>query len=81
LKKNDDKKVEASTRMLDELDEEGKSVRKEALAVIKKADPAADTNDTNYIFLNFVLNYLPRGLIGLLIAVVFCASWNSTARN
>jgi SSS family solute:Na+ symporter len=39
----------------------------------------ADTNDTNYIFLDFVMRYMPQGLIGLLIAVIFCASWSSTS--
>ena len=38
-----------------------------------------DNNDTNYIFLRFVTDFLPRGLIGLLIAVIFLASWGSIA--
>ena len=37
----------------------------------------ADTNDTNYVFLYFVMNTLPKGLIGLLFAVIFLASWGS----
>lgn len=63
---------------LKQLDAKGKQLRTDAIAIIKKSNPAADANDTNYIFLNFVLEYLPHGLIGLLIALVFCASWNST---
>lgn len=47
--------------------------------VIKKATPLADNNDTNYIFLRYVLDYLPVGLIGLLIAIIFMASWGSIA--
>lgn len=54
-------------------------LRKESIEIISTVDPAADKNDTNYIFLNFVINYLPIGLIGLLIAVIFSASWSSTA--
>ncbi len=46
---------------------------------IKKALPLADTNDTNYIFLRFVVDYLPVGLIGLLIAIIFLAAWGSIA--
>ena len=46
---------------------------------MKKNDPKADLDDTNYVFLNFVTHYLPRGLIGLLIAIVFLASMGSTA--
>jgi len=38
-----------------------------------------DTNDTNYIFLSFVKNYLPSGLKGLLIAIIFLAAWGSIA--
>lgn len=71
--------IDAAQESLQQLDAQGKSVRADAIALIRKADPAADTNDTNYIFLTFVLTYLPQGLIGLLIAMVFCASWNSTA--
>ena len=36
-------------------------------------------NDTNYIFLRFVLDYLPKGVVGLLIAVIFLAAWGSNA--
>ncbi|MDB5248054.1 MAG: sodium:solute symporter [Segetibacter sp.] len=46
---------------------------------IKKALPLADNNDTNYIFLRFVIDYLPVGLIGLLIAIIFLAAWGSIA--
>ncbi len=56
-----------------------KETRKQAIALIKQADQTADVNDTNYIFLYFVVNNLPRGLIGLLIAVIFLAAWGSIA--
>ncbi len=38
-----------------------------------------DSNDTNYIFLRFVIDNLPKGLIGLLIAVIFLSAWGSVA--
>ncbi len=38
-----------------------------------------DKNDTNYIFLRFVIDNLPKGLVGLLIAIIFLASWGSIA--
>ena len=53
--------------------------RADALAVMKKNDSNADLDDTNYIFLSFVTQYLPTGLIGLLIAIVCMASMGSTA--
>lgn len=46
---------------------------------IKKALPAEDNNDVNYIFLRFVVDYLPVGLVGLLIAIIFLAAWGSIA--
>ncbi len=54
-------------------------LQKEYKTVLKKAVPLADTNDTNYIFLRFVIDYLPKGLIGLLIAIIFLAAWGSIA--
>jgi len=55
------------------------NIRKESISLMKKNNTKADTDDTNYVFLNFVTHYLPRGLIGLLIAIVFLASMGSTA--
>jgi Na+(H+)/acetate symporter ActP len=56
-----------------------KEVRKEAKTVIKKANPNAETNDTDYVFITFILDHLPKGLIGLLLAVIFSAAMSSTA--
>ncbi|HQW92175.1 MAG TPA: sodium:solute symporter [Ferruginibacter sp.] len=47
--------------------------------VLQEALPGQDTNDNNYIFLRFVMDYLPVGLIGLIIAIIFLASWGSIA--
>ncbi len=68
-----------STAALNQIQETEKTNRKKTVALLKESIPGADTNDTNYIFLNFVLTWLPAGLIGLLIAVIFSASWSSTA--
>ena len=38
-----------------------------------------ETNDKDYVFIHFILNNLPRGLIGLLLAVILCAAMSSTA--
>lgn len=58
---------------------EADALRKTLKGDLKKAMPAADTNDNNYIFLRFVLDYLPAGLVGLLIAIIFLAAWGSIA--
>jgi SSS family transporter len=54
-------------------------IRNEYRAVLSKALPGEDVNDTNFIFLRFVIDYLPKGLVGLLIAVIFLAAWGSIA--
>jgi Na+/proline symporter len=48
-------------------------------AIIKSEEIRGDTNDTNYIFLRFVVDHLPRGLVGLLIAIIILAAWGSIA--
>lgn len=47
--------------------------------MLHKADDTIDTNDTNYIFIRYVVDNLPAGLVGLLIAIIFLASWGSIA--
>ncbi len=58
---------------------EQNEIRAQYKSVIKKALPGQDANDTNYIFLRFVVDNLPKGLVGLLIAMIFLASWGSIA--
>jgi SSS family solute:Na+ symporter len=55
------------------------AIRAEGIAVIKQNDPAVEASDTNYIFLSFVMKYLPLGLVGLLFACIFAASMSSTS--
>lgn len=54
-------------------------LREQSKQIIKKADPNAETNDKDYVFIYFILNNLPRGLIGLLLAVILSAAMSSTA--
>lgn len=79
IKKGDEATVASMKAALHATEETADATRTEAIALIKKADPAADTNDTNYIFLHFVVNNLPQGLVGLLIAIIFLAAWGSIA--
>jgi Na+/proline symporter len=55
------------------------AIRAEAKALVKRALPGVDTKDSDYVFLSFVLRYVPKGLVGLLIAVILCASMSSTS--
>lgn len=56
-----------------------KDLREDAKEVIKKVDEKTETNDKDYVFLYFILNYLPKGLLGLLLAVIFSAAMSSSA--
>ena len=56
-----------------------KDLRDRAKEIILKADSNSETNDKDYVFFHFILNYLPRGLIGLLLAVIISAAMSSTA--
>ncbi|SDX24941.1 transporter, SSS family [Lutibacter oricola] len=53
--------------------------RVKAKEVIEKANLSVETNDKDYVFIHFILNNLPRGLIGLLLAVILSAAMSSTA--
>ena len=53
--------------------------REAAKEIILKADPSQEVNDKDYVFIHFILNNLPRGLIGLLLAVILSAAMSSTA--
>lgn len=48
---------------------------------LKDKDVKGEANDTNYIFLRFVVDHLPKGLVGLLIAVIFLSAWGSVAAS
>lgn len=56
-----------------------KSLREKAKKIIKKVDSGAETNDKDYVFIHFILNYLPKGLVGLLLAVILSAAMSSSA--
>lgn len=56
-----------------------KDLRDKAKEIILKADKNSETNDKDYVFFHFILNYLPKGLIGLLLAVIISAAMSSTA--
>ena len=61
------------------LDAQEKEVRTGVKTLIKKAAPTIEVNDKDYVFISFILKYLPQGLIGLLLAVILSAAMSSTA--
>ncbi len=61
------------------LQKKEKQNRIKAKALIEKALPSVESNDKDYVFIFYILKYLPTGLIGLLIAVILSAAMSSTA--
>ncbi|HVZ55528.1 MAG TPA: sodium:solute symporter [Chitinophagaceae bacterium] len=79
LHQGDEQRLAATTDTLRQLQQGADSLRARVRAWINSPQVGGDGNDTNYIFLRFVLDYLPSGLVGLLIAIIFLASWGSIA--
>jgi SSS family solute:Na+ symporter len=79
VKSENDANVEATQQRVLALQEETNNLREEAKTVIKKASPSAETNDKDYIFMTYVMDYLPIGMVGLLFAVMFSAAMSSTS--
>ena len=61
------------------LSEKEKDLHDQAKEIITKVDEKAETNDKDYVFIYFILHYLPSGLIGLLLAVILSAAMSSSA--
>ena len=72
----DKKNISNEIRHLNTLEN---GLREQTKELILKANPAAETNDKDYVFIHFILTNLPRGLIGLLLAVIISAAMSSTA--
>ena len=62
-----------------QLNEAEIATRAQATELISQANPLVETNDKDYVFIHFILNNLPRGLVGLLLAVILSAAMSSTA--
>ena len=60
-------------------DGDAAALRGQARTIIARALPRAATKDADYIFISFVMQTFPRGLVGLLMAVIICAAMSSTA--
>jgi Na+/proline symporter len=58
---------------------DGKRIREQVEVLILQADPNAKTKDTDYVFISFVTSFLPVGMVGLLLAVIFSAAMSSTS--
>lgn len=59
--------------------EEDREIREEVKGLLLTADPKFKVKDTNYVFLNFVMDFMPIGIVGLIIALIFSAAMSSTS--
>ena len=69
----------SATRRVRELQREEDATRHAARDLIQRRNPGADISDANYVFLTFVIQFLPAGVVGLILAAIFCAAMSSTA--
>ena len=79
LRSGDDRAVTVAEQGVERAEQSVQALRTSAVELLEKNDPKAATNDTNYVFLTFVLQYLPVGLVGLVMAAIFAAAMSSTA--
>lgn len=79
MKSDNETMVNTSRIELRQLETQAKEIKSGVVNLMKKNDPAAETDDTNYIFLYFITHNLPIGVIGLLMAVILLAAMGATA--
>ncbi|MEO5601181.1 MAG: sodium:solute symporter [Cyclobacteriaceae bacterium] len=79
IHQDDETSITSASDAVKKYQKEEGVLRKSVKATIGRAIPNAKTQDTDYIFLNFVLTHLPNGIIGLLLAVMFSAAMSSLA--
>ncbi len=75
----DENDINSQSEKVNQLNQKSNLIREEAKKVISEALPEAETNDRDYIFMNYVMHNLPIGVIGLLFAVIFSAAMSSTS--
>lgn len=76
---DDEQAISRATENLTGIEEDRRAIRGEVKDLLKKANPRVETKDTDYVFITFIMQYMPVGMIGLLLAVIFCASMSSTS--
>ena len=79
IRMDDQAQVDLIQQRVQSLQLEDQQLREEAKELILSQDPDAKTKDTDYVFITFVVEYLPIGLVGLLLAVIFSAAMSSTS--
>ena len=79
LRADDDAAAQSASERVNGLQSELERVRAEYKSEVNEADPTLETKDYDYVFITWVMTYLPTGLVGLLFAVIFSAAMSSTS--
>ena len=79
LNQHDERAIAVAEGVVRESEASFAPIRGEMKQVIATALPHATTKDADYVFLSFVMRNLPRGIVGLLLAVIFCAAMSAVA--
>jgi len=69
----------ALTAHVRELDAQARAIRDNTKKILEQAGASPKNKDSDYVFITFVLHHLPHGIIGLLVAVIFCATMSATS--
>jgi len=78
-KTGDDIKADALSQDINALNAKQDAIKANTVGLMQQVNEDVDAKDSDYVFITFVMNYLPHGLIGLLIAVIFSAAMSSTS--
>lgn len=79
IRENQSGDQEVARARLNALTQADAAIRNKAKALIAANVPDASTKDTDYVFLTYILQYMPVGVIGLLLAMIFSAAWSSSS--
>lgn len=76
---DDEAMSQTAISQLQALESRRTELRAQSKTLLQSAGVSGDANDKDYVFINFVLEHIPVGLVGLMLAMIFCASWSTTA--
>jgi SSS family solute:Na+ symporter len=75
----DESSKQAAINQLQSLEKQHTEIRDQSRTLLQSAGVKGDAGDKDYVFISFVLSHIPVGLVGLMLAMIFCASWSTTA--
>jgi Na+/proline symporter len=76
---DDESRIAQLQSDIDGIEVRRREMKSEIAGMVKETDPYAADSDRDYIFITFVMNHLPHGLVGLLLAVIFSAAMSSSS--